>query len=152
VTLPGLDREAQRECLVQNLAAAAPLAADAGVLLTVEPLNPVDNPGYFLTSSREGLELVGRVGHANVKFQFDTYHLQRMEGNLTSTLVSNIDLIGHIQFADVPGRHEPGTGELNFAHLVAAAEAAGYQGCIGLEYQPLSPGAAALAWVPPERR
>jgi len=152
VVLPGMTHEAQRACMIENLRYAAPLAAQAGVLLTIEALNPFDNPGYFLTSSREGLEIVREVGHSQVKFQFDTYHIQLMEGNLTQTIVDNIEAIGHIQFADVPGRHEPGTGELNFTNLAAAIETAGYEGYIGLEYIPQARGSEALAWVPAARR
>lgn len=148
VVLPGLSRKAQRECMIGNLLAAAPLAEQAGVLLAIEMLNPIDNPGYFLTSSVEALEIVREVNHPAVRFQFDTYHVQRMEGNLTHTLVENIDWIGHIQFADVPGRHEPGTGEINFVNLARSIEDAGYTGFVGLEYIPLAQGAAALDWCP----
>jgi hydroxypyruvate isomerase len=151
VELPGLPREAQRECMVENLRYAAPLAEQVGALFTIEMLNPVDNPGYFLTSTGEGLSIVREVDHPRIKFQYDTYHIQLLEGNLTQTLVDHVDSIGHIQFADVPGRHEPGTGEVNFAHLAAAAEEAGYRGYIGLEYIPLAKGAAALAWCRQEQ-
>ena len=92
------------------------------------------------------------MNHPRVKFQLDTYHIQLMEGNLTNTIRQNLNCIGHIQFADVPDRHEPGTGEINFTYLTQAIEAAGYHGFIGLEYRPLAPGAAALAWVPARRR
>lgn len=146
VIVPGMAREAQRECMIENLRYAASLAEQAGVIFTIEMLNPLDNPGYFLTSSREGLEIVREVNHPSIRFQFDTYHIQLMEGNLTRTLVDNIALIGHIQFADVPGRHEPGTGEINFTNLAKAAGEAGYTGYIGLEYIPLAQGAAALDW------
>jgi hydroxypyruvate isomerase len=152
VELPGMDRGAQRERMLENLRAAAPQAAQAGVLLTIEVLNPEDNPGYFLTSSAEAIDIVRQVDHPNVRFQMDTYHLQRMEGHLLETLRANIEWIGHLQFADEPGRHEPGTGAIDFAALVAAAETLGYGGYIGLEYIPRAPGAEALAWVPPERR
>jgi hydroxypyruvate isomerase len=152
VELPDVPRAAQRDCLIENLRAAAPLAVQAGVLLTLEALNPTDNPGYFVTSSREGFEIVREVDHPQVKFQFDTYHLQLMEGNLKASLVENIGAIGHIQFADTPGRHEPGTGQVDFGELLSAAEAAGYHGHIGLEYKPLAPGLAALDWVPAGRR
>lgn len=152
VALPNLTPAAQRECMVENLRYAAPIAAQAGVLLTIEALNPFDNPGYFLTSSSQGLEVVQEVDHPRVRFQFDTYHMQLMEGNLTNTIVNNIEAIGHIQFADVPGRHEPGTGELNFANLATAIEEAGYEGYLGLEYIPWAQGAEALAWVPAEKR
>jgi hydroxypyruvate isomerase len=152
VTLPGMKRQAQKECMLENLRAAAPLAQDAGVLLTIEVLNPDDNPGYFLTSSAEAIEIVRQVDHPHVRFQLDTYHLQRLEGHLLETLRSNVEWIGHLQFADEPGRHEPGTGSIDFPALVGAAEAGGYQGYIGLEYVPQASGAQALAWIPGERR
>jgi len=152
VELPGTARGAQRECMLENLRAGAPMAAEADVMLTIEVLNPDDNPGYFLTSSAEAMDMVRQVNHPNVRFQMDTYHLQRLEGHLLETLRANIAWIGHLQFADDPGRHEPGTGAINFGALVAAAEALGYDGYIGLEYIPLAQGAEALAWVPAERR
>ena len=142
----------QLECALENLRAAAPMAAQAHVVLTIEVLNPTDNPGYFLTSSKDALDIVRRVEHPCVRFQMDTYHLQRLEGNLLGTLRANIDWIGHLQFADEPGRHEPGTGAICFAELEAAAEAGGYRGYIGLEYTPLASSAQALAWVPAARR
>lgn len=146
VRLPALDREAQRACLLENLEYAAPLAESAGVMLTIEMLNPIDNPGYFLTSTEEGIELVTLVDHPSVRFQFDTYHVQRMEGNLTNTLTTHMSSIGHIQFADEPGRHEPGTGDIPFQTLLETIRRAGYQDWIGLEYVPKAEGAASLAW------
>lgn len=147
VELESRSRVAQWACMVENLRYAGSLAAEADVLLTIEPLNPFDNPGYFLTSSRGGIEVVRQVAHSHVKLQFDTYHMQLQEGNLIQTISDNIEAIGHIQFADVPGRHEPGTGEVNFDNLVVAITAAGYDGYIGLEYVPQATGAAALAWA-----
>lgn len=146
VRLPALDREAQRMCLIENLEYAAPLAESAGVLLTIEMLNPFDNPGYFLTSTGEGIELVGLVDHPSIRFQFDTYHVQRMEGNLAESLTANMSSIGHIQFADEPGRHEPGTGNIPFQTLLETISQAGYQDWIGLEYIPKAEGAGSLAW------
>jgi hydroxypyruvate isomerase len=152
VVLEGLDREPQITCIVENLRYAAPLAEQAEVLLTIEALNPYDNPGIFLTSSREGVEIVKRVNHPHVKFQYDTYHMQLLEGNLSHTIAGNSEWIGHIQYADLPGRHEPGTGEINFPNLTRAIENSGYAGYIGLEYLPLAKGAAALDWVPSDIR
>ena len=152
VRLPQMRREVQLECALENLRAAAPMAAQAQVVLTIEVLNPTDNPGYFLTSSTDALDIVRQVGHPCVQFQMDTYHLQRLEGNLLGTLRANIDCIGHLQFADEPGRHEPGTGAIPFGELEAAAEAGGYRGYIGLEFAPLASSAQALEWVPAARR
>jgi hydroxypyruvate isomerase len=147
VEVPGLARQMQRLCMLENLSWAAPLAAQAGVLLTLEVLNPVDNPGYFLTSSHEALEIVKELDHPHIRFQFDTYHLQMMEGNLVKILSEEMRWIGHIQFADFPGRHEPGTGQIDFDRLIQTIQSNGYLGFIGLEYKPLAPGAAALDWV-----
>lgn len=147
VELEGLSRQEQRLCMVENLRYAAPLAADAGVLLTIEALNPKDNPGYFLTTSSEGIEIVKEVDHPQVRFQFDTYHIQMAEGELEQKIIQNSAWIGHIQFADYPGRHEPGTGGIDFHGLIAAINKSGYQGFIGLEYIPLAKGARCLDWV-----
>jgi len=147
VEVPGLPRQAQRACMLENLMWAAPLAAQAGVLFTIEVLNPVDNPGYFLTSGREALEIVKELDHPNVRFQFDTYHLQMMEQGLVQILSEESQWIGHIQFADFPGRHEPGTGQIDFDRLMAIIQSSAYSGYIGLEYKPFAPGAAALDWV-----
>lgn len=152
IVLEELDRRAQTECMIENLFYAAPLAKQTAVLLTIEALNPYDNPGIFLTSSREGVEIVKTVNHPYIKFQYDTYHMQLMEGNLSQTIASNSEWIGHIQYADLPGRHEPGMGEINFQNLTRAIEVSGYSGYIGLEYKPLAYGAAALDWVPAEQR
>lgn len=152
VELPDLTRRDQRDCMIANLQYAAPLAADARVLLTIEALNPVDNPGIFLTSSREGVEVVKMVNHPCVRFQFDTYHIQMIEGDVAQKITENSEWIGHIQFADYPGRHEPGTGGIDFDEVISAIESTGYQNFIGLEYIPFAAGAQALEWVPPAMR
>lgn len=146
--VPGMPRQAQRECIVENLRYAAPLAADAGVLLTTEMLNSRDMPGYFINSTVEAIEIIKAVDHPAVKFQFDSYHVQVGEGNLISKLEQNKQWIGHIQFGDVPGRLAPGTGEINFSNLYQAVERIGYTGYIGLEYKSDLPGDEALGWVP----
>jgi hydroxypyruvate isomerase len=149
VRLPGLLEQAQQECMIENLEYAAPLAEASNTIFTIEMLNPIDNPGYFLTSTALGLEIVAAVNNDHIKFQLDTYHVQLMEGNVTLKLTENIDRIGHVQFADVPGRHEPGTGELNFKNIESALREAGYGGYIGLEYVPEARGMDALAWCLP---
>lgn len=146
VILPDLSMEQQRDCMIENLRYAAPLAEQVKAIFTIEMLNPIDNPGYFLTSTVQGLEIVAEIDHAHIKFQFDTYHVQLMEGNVTQRLVDNMPNIGHVQFADVPGRHEPGTGELKFDFIESNIRDAGYAGYIGLEYIPKAEGAKALAW------
>lgn len=146
IELPELERQAQYESILDNLHYAAPLGEQADVILTLEVLNPIDNPGYFLTSSAEAIEIVREVDHHNIRFQLDTYHLGLMEGHLLETLENCADVLGHIQFADVPGRHEPGTGDIDFEALARMAVKLGYAGPIGLEFIPLEQGAAALAW------
>lgn len=152
VEIPGLGRPAQRACMLSRLTEAAPLAASAGVVLTIEVLNPSDNPGYFLTSSREAFEIVREVNHPNLRFQLDTYHLERVEGRIIETLKSNAPWIGHIQFADEPGRHEPGSGSIDFSRILQAVLGTGYRGYIGLEYIPRTGGPESLAWIPMEMR
>jgi hydroxypyruvate isomerase len=152
VEADGLSRAQQRESIVNNLSHAAPLAEQADLLLTIEVLNSVDNPGYFLTSSREAVDIVREVNHPRVKFQFDTYHLQMIEGDLLRQVNTYADWIGHFQFADYPGRHEPGTGEIDFGALQKAIETIGYQGHIGLEYKPSGSDDDSLAWLPRGKR
>lgn len=147
VVVCGLDRRVQRDCMIDNLVYAAPLAEDAGVLLTIEALNPQDNPGYFLTTSQEGFEIVKSVDHPHVRFQFDTYHIQMMEGSLEQKIREEITWIGHIQFADYPGRHEPGSGAIDFKAVLSAIQQSGYEDCIGLEYIPLLQGVETLNWA-----
>lgn len=149
---PGMSREAQRDQIIENLRRVAPVAEQQGVALTIEALNQTDNPGYYLSSSRQAFEILRAVDHPNVGFQYDFYHMQLLEGNLINTLTANIDQIAHFQVADVPGRHEPGTGEINFVPVLQAVAATGYDGSVGLEYRPLAGSRAALAWVPSQAR
>ncbi len=132
-----INRNRAHAGVVACLKTAAPLAEEAGITLVLEPLNIlVDHPGYFLTSSREGFEIVEQVASPAVKLLYDIYHQQITEGNLIATITSHIDLIGHFHAADVPGRHEPGTGEINYANVLAAIDEAVYEGFVGLEYAP----------------
>lgn len=149
---PDLDEEAQTALVVERLRRAGDLAAPGGVLLTIEALNVHDAPGYFLSTSRQGLEIVRRVGRPNVLFQYDYYHMQIMEGNLIATVRENVGLIGHVQIADVPGRFEPGTGEINYPSVLRALDSAGYTGYIGLEHGISGPDADPFAWLPREER
>jgi hydroxypyruvate isomerase len=144
----GLDRETQHANVVEVLSTVAPNAESAGVTLVVEPLNTaVDHPGYYLTTSDEGFDIVDAVGSPNVKLLYDIYHQQVTEGNITATLTEHIDQIGHIHIADVPGRHEPGTGELNFENLFRAIEDADYDRYVGCEFSPMGDPDEALQAV-----
>jgi hydroxypyruvate isomerase len=116
--------------------------------VVVEPLNVlVDHPGYYLTASAEGFEILDEVGSQAVKLLFDIYHQQITEGNLLANIVPHIKQIGHFHVADVPGRHEPGTGEINYANVFHAIDKAGYEGFVGLEYWPTVPAADTLRTV-----
>lgn len=127
----------QHIALVDVLRAIAPAAEDAGVTVVPEVLNTrVDHPGYYLHSSYKGYEVAHAVNSPNVGILYDIYHQQIMEGNVIDNLSSNIEYVDHIHFADVPGRHEPGTGELNFANVFAALDEAGYDGFAGAELSP----------------
>jgi hydroxypyruvate isomerase len=135
------------DTLVANLQFAAAALERAGIQLLVEPLNDRDIPGFFLTGTRAALDLIAAVEHPNLALQYDVYHMQRMEGDLITTLTDQMARIGHIQIADNPGRHEPGTGEINFSNLFAAIDGAGYEGWIGCEYRPCGGTEAGLGWL-----
>jgi hydroxypyruvate isomerase len=146
--LPDVPREEQRNNVITALKAAAPIAADAGVTLVLEPLNAlIDHPGHFLTTAVEGFQIIEAVHSPNVKLLFDIYHQQISEGNLSSNIIDNLDLIGHIHVADVPGRHEPGTGEINYEHIFGLLREHNYKGYVGLEYIPRVDPAASLRAV-----
>lgn len=131
------DRETQHDAIVDALSEVAPDAEAAGVTLVVEPLNvAVDHQGYFLPTSAEAFEILREVDSPAVKLLYDVYHQQITEGNIIDTLTDNLDLVGHVHVADVPGRHEPGTGELDYANIFDALDEAGYDGAVGCEYSP----------------
>jgi len=143
---PELSVRAKYQSVLDGLRVLAPLAQAAGVTLLLEPLNTkVDHPGYFLHLSSVGFDLVRAVGDPHVRLLYDIYHMQVMEGNIIHTLTSNLDLIGHVHVADVPGRHEPGTGELNYANVFSALQRAGYEGFVGFEFAPTATSQEAAA-------
>ncbi|WP_225442528.1 hydroxypyruvate isomerase family protein [Paenibacillus lycopersici] len=134
----GVPRQEQHDSIVEGLRAAAPYLEEAGITLVLEPLNDlVDHRGYYLVRSDEAFEIIDNVGSSNVKVLYDVYHQQISEGNLISTIRANIGRIGYFHIADHPGRHEIGTGEINYRNVLAAIKEAGYTGFIGLEYMPL---------------
>ena len=142
----GVSAAQAHETLVSNLKFAATALQKAGIQLLVEPINHFDIPGFFLTRTDQALALLDEVGSDNLKLQYDIYHAQRMEGELGNTLQSHLERIGHIQLADNPGRHEPGTGEINYPWLLQHIDALGYTGWIGCEYKPQSTTAVGLGW------
>jgi len=143
----GADDALLRETLAGNLKFAARLLAEQGLRLLVEPVNHFDIPGFFLNRTGQVLELLDQIGEPNAFLQFDVYHAQREEGELAATLRNQLHRIGHIQIADNPGRHEPGTGEINFPFLFAELDRLGYAGHVGLEYVPSAGTQASLGWL-----
>ena len=134
--------------VLAGLKELALLAEQAGVTLVLEPLNSlVDHQGYYLDHSALGFELVKAVGSRHLRLLFDIYHMQVMEGNILATLERNLGLIGHIHVADVPGRHQPGTGELNYRNILRMLKDLGYEGYIGFEFEPTGPSQEVLRQV-----
>jgi hydroxypyruvate isomerase len=135
--LPGVNRMRQRDAISQALIRAAPIASAAGVQLVLEPLNTrVDHHGYFLDSTIEGLDIVREVNQSAVRLLYDLYHSVVMGEEPENVLAGLGHLVGHVHIADVPGRHEPGTGTIDWPRQLAALRTAGYSGAIGLEYMP----------------
>ena len=148
---PGLEREACKAVLADNLARAAAFFGRQGITVMVEPLNGRDVPGFLLQTTEGALEAIARAGGENLCLQLDLYHRQVMQGDLIAALERHLPQIAHIQFADNPGRHEPGSGEINYARVFQAIDALGYQGWVGAEYQPRTTTAESLDWFQPWR-
>jgi hydroxypyruvate isomerase len=141
--------ERLRDTLVSNLRFAARRLGEAGIQLLLEPINTRDIPGFFVHRTAQALSILDEVGSTNVALQYDAYHMQVMEGDLARTLESNLARIGHVQIADNPGRHEPGTGEISYPFLFAHLDRIGYRGWVGCEYKPATTTEAGLGWYRP---
>jgi hydroxypyruvate isomerase len=150
--VPEGHRAAAGEVAVENLRAVAPAAQAAGVTLLVEPINLIDMPGYAFPSVPEAVGVVRAVAHPAVRLQFDAYHAARAGGDIQALLRHHFDLIRHVQIADVPGRHQPGTGALPLTDFLTLLDELGYEGAVGLEYVPQGPTAEALEWLPRRQR
>jgi len=146
---PEVDAAAARDTLVKNLAYAAPRLKAAGIALLIEPINTRDMPRFFLTGTRQAIDLIDAVGSDNLFVQFDIYHMQMMEEPLAETIQRQLPRIAHMQLADVPGRHEPGTGQIDFAALFGVIDRSGYAGWIGCEYIPKAGTVEGLHWAKP---
>jgi hydroxypyruvate isomerase len=139
--------EVQTQTLVDNLRYAAEAAAARGVRQVVEPLNAFDAPGYSVPTPDAAFALVERASHPNLFVQYDVYHAQRMQGNLAATIAARSNLIGHVQIADSPDRHEPGSGEINYPFVLRALDEAGYDDWVSLEYRPRESTESSLRWL-----
>jgi hydroxypyruvate isomerase len=135
-----------REAYIRALQYAADQFAPLGVEVLIEPINHFDGPGYFLNYSRQALAILADAARPNLFLQYDIYHMQRMEGELANTIRACLPNIRHIQLADTPGRHEPGSGEINYPFLFRLLDELGYEGWIGCEYQPRTRTEDSLAW------
>jgi len=149
--IPGMDRAEQLALARENVRFAADDAA--GITVMVEAVNTFENGPYLLYTTAQAVEFVREVGRENVRVQHDFYHMQRMEGNLVATLREHIGSIGHVQIADSPGRGEPGTGEIHYPYVLGELERLGYDGYVGLEYNPTTETTEeSLEWLPKELR
>jgi len=149
----GMGRGDQLALARENVAFAADAAREAEVTVMVEAVNTFENGPYLLYTTGQAVEFVEGVGRENVKIQHDFYHMQRMEGNLVATLRDNIGHVGHVQIADSPGRGEPGTGEIHYPYVLAELEDLGYDGYVGLEYNPATGNTEeSFGWLPEELR
>jgi hydroxypyruvate isomerase len=147
--VPGLSREAQHKSCVESLKRAAAMVegrtiAGQPVRLLLECIDPEENPKYFLTSAAEGIDVVREVNHPQVQFLYDLFHEQIAEGNLIEKLDKHIDVIGLIHVADVPGRHEPGTGEINYANIYRKLAELKYRHMVAMEFRPTGDPVATL--------
>jgi hydroxypyruvate isomerase len=133
--------------VISNLSFAAKALSMAGIRLLIEPINTFDIPGFYLNRTHQALALIDSVGSDNLWIQYDIYHAQRMEGEIAQTLSKHLSRISHIQLADNPGRHEPGTGEINYPFLFNHLDDLGYKGWIGCEYKPLGTTQEGLHWL-----
>ena len=146
---PGAAQAAYHAAYVSNLKHAAQRLRECGMRLLIEPLSERTVANCFLRSSHQAVQVLDEVGADNAALQYDLFHMQLMEGNLALTMERLLPRIGHLQIADVPGRHEPGTGELNFDFLLRHADRLGYSGWIGCEYNPLGDTVEGLKWAQP---
>jgi hydroxypyruvate isomerase len=145
----GISSDVLNKTFIDNVTFAASELAQNGIRLVIEPVNTRDIPGFFLCGTQQAVDVIAASGSDNVKLQYDIYHMQIMEGDLAPTMEKHIRSIGHIQLADNPGRHEPGTGEINYPFLFAFLDRIGYAGWIGCEYIPATTTEAGLRWFEP---
>ncbi len=145
----GVTADVLNKTFVDNATFAAAELAKNGIRLLIEPINTRDIPGFFLCGTQQGLDIITASGSDNIQLQYDIYHMQIMEGDLAPTMEKHLSSIGHIQLADTPGRHEPGTGEINYPFLFDFLDRIGYGGWIGCEYIPANKTEEGLSWFEP---
>ena len=152
VMAPGAERGAYHAAYVGNLRHAAKRLGELGMRLLIEPLSEKTVAHCFLRSSAQAVQVLDEIAANNALLQYDLFHMQLMEGNLAATVQRLLPRIGHIQLADAPDRHEPGTGEINFDFMLHHIDRVGYSGWIGCEYNPLGDTLEGLKWAQPYLR
>jgi hydroxypyruvate isomerase len=144
---PGSTHEERWATYIANLSRAAEVCARSGVTLLIEPISAGTVPGYFMNDARLGLETLAAVGNPNLMLFFDTFHARETDIDPEAFVTTHAERMGHIHIADHPGRHEPGTGDIDFPALFAAVDASTYRGWLGCEYIPAGDTAAGLTWM-----
>jgi hydroxypyruvate isomerase len=145
--VPPEQRPAAETTFIRNLARAADAAREQGIMVLIEPINPRDRPDYFLTRAEQAADIIAKVERPNVRIQFDFYHAQIVGGDLITRFEKHLRLVGHVQIAAVPSRHEPDEGEVNYPAIFAALNRLGYGGWIGCEYRPRGRTEDGLGWA-----
>jgi hydroxypyruvate isomerase len=140
-------RPAAERTFIANLSRAADLAAEKNITLLIEPINNRDRPNYFLNRAEHAADIIARIGKPNIRIQFDFYHAQIMGGDLIRRFEAHLPLIGHVQIAAVPSRHEPDEGEVNYPEIFRALDALGYAGWVAAEYHPRARTEDGLGWL-----
>jgi len=140
-------RPAAEKTLIKNLSGTADAAAEKNITILLEPINPRDRPDYFLTRAEHAADLIAKVERPNVRIQFDFYHAQIVGGDLITRFAKHLPLVGHVQIAAVPSRHEPDEGEVNYPEIFTMLDRIGYGGWIGCEYRPRGKTEDGLVWV-----
>ena len=134
-----------------SLRKACALTRELGIQLLTEPVNTIDQPGFFLSTEQQTLDLIHAMPDIDLRMQYDLYHMQMMGSDLLSSLPGLIDRVGHVQFSDIPGRTEPGRGIIDFEQIFRLIDSLGYQGYVGAEYFPTVATSASLDWLKPYR-
>jgi len=140
-------RPAAERVFIDNLMRAADMAAGKNITLLIEPINVKDRPNYFLNRVEHAADIIGKAGRANIRVQFDFYHVQIVSGDLVRRLEQYLPVVGHLQCAAVPTRHEPDEGEVNYPYVFDAVDRLGYRGWIGAEYRPRGRTEEGLGWA-----
>jgi hydroxypyruvate isomerase len=147
--VPPEQRPAAETVFIRNLTQAAEQAAQQNITLLIEPINPRDRPSYFLSRVEQAADVISKVGAPNLRIQFDFYHVQIVSGDLIKRFEKHLPVVGHVQIAAVPTRHEPDEGEINFPAVLDAVDRLGYAGWIGCEYKPRTRTEDGLGWARP---